>query len=278
MSRQQLVALVGWLLALSGAFGLVSIPLVRIGLPTVLRVILALLALIVVIIWTLASQLPQDLPRRLRVLAANNSRASRAYVLTSKHLVVEVSRHGGARRDARCLWQYGVHNGSGEVVAEVRLPLLGEVAVEEGDLEVLTAVDGRALGRAWVDYRDNYSPTVVVQLPAPGLPPNADAKVTLAYTWPGLARIAFDTWALDLVGVLPGGVVSAELRYPCAVAQTADVQILHQRAMWRTTRALGRVLSDVEDDTAILRYAYTRKRGDLVVLIATHHAPQQSAK
>lgn len=117
--------------------------------------------------------------------------------------------------------------------------------------------------------RDGYSPTIVIDLPAPGVVPGAEARFGYSYVWPGVAHLRSDHWIFDLRGVILGGDACLTLSYPSDTSQQAILRRVYRRVGLLRTESLGSIQS-VDSHASCFRIDYMVEKGDLYLLLDTH--------
>lgn len=270
----------GALIAVLSLTGAVQIHLIDYTPPIWLRLTALLLVLLLLALrfndWRSKSL---ALPSTMRHLRANGAPGRKSpYIVVKKELAVRVADAGATgatfgrhdyRRSALFAWSVRLRNTSRDPVRRLELPIVGEIQVDQGDLRV------RAEGTLTGTYptqllrRDGYSPTIVIELPAPGLTPGAEAGFEYSYVWPGVAHLRSDHWIFDLRGAVPGGVASLTLSYPSDMRQQAVLRRVYRRIGLLQAESLGSVHS-TDPHAPCFRVDYTVKKGDVCLLLDTH--------
>jgi hypothetical protein len=266
LTRRGLLPALVVFLGFSGAF---QINLVRIDPSTTVRIVAVAATLIVVGISVLVARRfePAD-PETLRELFENPTWGTpRGWRAQRKRMEIVVGGTGGTWRDTEITIGMTVENRSRRPLTVIDLPLVGETVVYEKDLDARIAVGGGQNISARVTRTDPHSPTIHVDLPAPGLARGATTEVVVSYRWPALAHLERGQWTCGLRSVRRGGLLELAVSYPQAAAQRAYVR--HRRALWKleweTKR--GQLVSGFDGAHETIAYTVAKGRFDSIVVL-----------
>lgn len=259
MSRRNIVTAALVILAVLGAFGTFQIPGVRLELPWQI----AILGVVVVAVTLVAlSGFPESprLPFHHKSLEENRNRRLPVLRYREKSLEVLVAADGSERRNGEFFWTLLVENPSRHSVAELRMAVVGEVALRTGGLVPTAAVGTGEYEPVRIEMADPHSPTIIVAFSAPGLPPRSVETVRVRYRWPGIVSVPDDTWVLDLTNVAIGGKCSISLWFPKPDVVTGHAVLVREWLGLRQFRPVGGASHRDEVESRLVYFTYIRRR------------------
>lgn len=209
-----------------------------------------------------------DLPSTLPSFEKNKFlRRHPGYIFTEKQLEVQVGPVGGTRRDARFTWRVTIRNTGSGSLREVRIPIVGEIAVQGSELDARShSPQGTIPVEVEVVRENRHSPIIIYPLPYAGLDPGATATIEYSLSWPVIAHLVSDRWILNLVDMEVGGVFTLALRYPTDRTQSATARCINGRRGFERERVLGQLTAGFVDRVEL---TYVREAHDRFVIVKT---------
>lgn len=179
------------LVAICGALGLVTIPLIEIEpTPATRWPAVAAIVLVLVVAIVVRRHKPHRAMDELKPLLRNPARTGRKpWLIVDKQFSLTVPDSGGLGRDAHIDVQLVVLNNSKRLLGTIEFPISGSNRIRQGDLDVTANVGGLPAMQIDVRYVDGNSPIGVVPMPAPGLNPRDTIGIRLQFLWPGMANM-----------------------------------------------------------------------------------------
>jgi len=256
------------LLFLVLAAGLVSVPLVTVHLPFWARSTILVVVGAAAAYWLMCRLCPEiEQPANLHLLRSNPARIAHGFELREKHLLARVARRGANRRAATFEWTYVVANTGREPLRAIDMPLLGDVSVWGGDLDVAVSIEGHQPARAYVMVRDHYSPTIHIPLPHGGVAPGATQRIQVVYEADAAARVDRSTWILSLDSVQVGAPTSVSVAFASALEEEGTAYLIRRRGPCLRRVPLGSAEIVTDADQSVLAVRHIKQRGDECLIV-----------